>query len=575
MAWDAIRGVAYVSDADNQAVHVVDPSRGTSVTTPLGGTPEQLVPMGPGRIAIAMRDRNEVSLVSFDEHGSGRVVTSSKVPTEPWGLSSTPHGDVLVTSAWGHAVTELDGTTMHVRWSVDVPREPRGIVVTQDGARAFVTHLVGDSITVIDLAADRPATHGLRVLGAAFRNRVDDAIGVGTLHRSAALAYSAALSDGGTRLFVPHLAEQTGSATPHSVPGAYGGVPLEEETTTASVAVVAARDESLFGGPPPQATRNDPDPLHQKASLVSDKFIGFTVPPPASPARQARASAVVGNSLFVVSQGTREVVELDARTLDPAMNVVRRIPVGEGPTGLAVDVAGRRLLVWNQLSHDLTVVALDATETSKVAVAEDPLPHDVALGRRLFLTETDRRISRDGRACAACHPDGRDDGLVLSGRLDHGPFGWEAKHTDLRNNMRETMGRLGGGGVPTKELTALAAYLRQGLVQPSRAPEASHDAERGRELFASSEVGCSGCHALDSEGSDRQKHDVGSRTRADMPLAFRTPPLKFVGGTGPYFHDGRYATLEQLIDSNNDVMGNTIDLSEADRRALIAFLRTL
>src|SRR5262249_4397632 len=139
------------------------------------------------------------------------------------------------------ALTSLDAGTLRTRWSVDLPREPRGVVVTRDGSRAFVTHLVGDSLSVVELGGDRPAVRSVRALGAAHRNRVDDATGVGTLHPSAALAYAAAISERGTRIFVPHLVEQTGSTTPHSIPGSYGGVPIEEQTTTASVAVLGTR----------------------------------------------------------------------------------------------------------------------------------------------------------------------------------------------------------------------------------------------------------------------------------------------------------------------------------------------
>ncbi|APR75606.1 Hypothetical protein A7982_00952 [Minicystis rosea] len=48
-----------------------------------------------------------------------------------------------------------------------------------------------------------------------------------------------------------------------------------------------------------------------------------------------------------------------------------------------------------------------------------------------------------------------------------------------------------------------------------------------------------------------------------------------MSGTAPYFHDGRAATLEELIDENADRMGHTSHLSREDRAALIAFLRTL
>jgi cytochrome c peroxidase len=48
-----------------------------------------------------------------------------------------------------------------------------------------------------------------------------------------------------------------------------------------------------------------------------------------------------------------------------------------------------------------------------------------------------------------------------------------------------------------------------------------------------------------------------------------------VGGTAPYMHDGRFSTLEEVIDLNDDRMGRTNQLNKADRAALAAFLRTL
>jgi CxxC motif-containing protein (DUF1111 family) len=40
-------------------------------------------------------------------------------------------------------------------------------------------------------------------------------------------------------------------------------------------------------------------------------------------------------------------------------------------------------------------------------------------------------------------------------------------------------------------------------------------------------------------------------------------------------HDGRFESLESLIEGNQDRMGNTAQLSAADKKALVAFLRTL
>jgi DNA-binding beta-propeller fold protein YncE len=577
------RGAAWIADADNRALHHVDLVSFEVVSTPLDGAPEQVALTGDGHLAVTLRDRNEVALLALGDEGDAQVIATAEVPCDPFGLAITPQGEILVTSAFCHAVTALDAVTLERRWSVDVAREPRAVVAAADGARAFVTHLMGSSITVLDLDEALPTPRRVQALGGLYRNRVDEAIGAGTLHPSAALAYAAVLSASGSRLFVPHLAEQNGASTTRAIPGAYGGVPVEEETSFASVAVISTRGERAVGGGAPLA----PGEALDKAAFVRvDPGIDFAVAPAPAGCRQARAAAIDGDRLLVASQGTGELFELDARALDPAMSVRRVYAVGEGPKG--VDVAGGVAAVWSQLSHEIAVLSLGSGAVERRVVAGDPLPPDVAAGRRLFFTERDGRISRDGRACGACHPEGRDDGLTwklgagprqtptLLGRLDRGPFGWQAKHARLEDNMRETMTRLGGTGLPDADLGRLAAFVRRGLHAPSRA-ETAEDARvaRGRALFTSEKVGCSGCHRVDTDFSDRSLHDVASRAPTDASAAFRTPPLLYVGSSAPYFHDGRYPTLEALLDDNFDRMGQTSQLSRDDLQALAAFLRTL
>ena len=48
-----------------------------------------------------------------------------------------------------------------------------------------------------------------------------------------------------------------------------------------------------------------------------------------------------------------------------------------------------------------------------------------------------------------------------------------------------------------------------------------------------------------------------------------------MGGTAPYFHDGRYASLEQLLSAGDTSMGHTFHLPRRDVLALKAFLETL
>jgi DNA-binding beta-propeller fold protein YncE len=591
---DRERLVAWAADADNHAIHRLDLLSNAVTTTAIDGAPEQIALLDGERLAVTVRDRHRVEIFASDAAGALTEVGSAEVPADPFGIVVTAAHRILVTSGFSHAVTAIDDESLEVQWSVDVGREPRGIVVAADGARAFVTHVVGDAITVIELAVDldpggkAPTPRRSRVLGGLYRNRVDSALGAGTLHPQAALAYAAVISDSGARLFVPHVIEQNGSSTTRSIPGAYGGVPVDEETSFASVAVVKTKDERALGdvsgaGAPASV-------LDKSAFIATDPQVDFAVAPAAAPSRQARAAAVLGDRLLVASQGTNALYALDARALDPAMHVERTYAVGEGPKGVDVEPASRVAVVWSQLSHDFAIVALDSGAVERVVAASDPLAPEVAAGRRLFFSELDRRITRDGRSCGGCHPDGRDDGVVwklgagprqtptLVGRLDHGPYGWLGKHAQLEDNMAETIGRLGGTGLPDADLRRLAAFLRKGLVRPDR-PESTESkdplATRGRALFTSDQVGCSGCHKLDTEASDRALHVVGSRGVNDTTDGFRTPPLLFVGSTAPYFHDGRYATLEQLLTDNLDRMGQTTSLSPDDLKALAAFLRTL
>lgn len=75
---------------------------------------------------------------------------------------------------------------------------------------------------------------------------------------------------------------------------------------------------------------------------------------------------------------------------------------------------------------------------------------------------------------------------------------------------------------------------------------------------------------------------------ADMGL-FRIPSLRNIAVTGPYMHDGRFNTLEEVIDHYNGGVHRTstldpnlakhpetgLQLSGDDRKALVAFLKTL
>jgi len=134
----------------------------------------------------------------------------------------------------------------------------------------------------------------------------------------------------------------------------------------------------------------------------------------------------------------------------------------------------------------------------------------------------------------------------------------------------------------------------------------SADEKRGFELFfteSEPRLGKRGADCFHCHGgalfSDHQFHNNGLSQTDDLGLGkitekasdnykFSTPSLRNIALTAPYMHDGRFATLEEVIDHYNDGFkrSSTLDpnlakhptglsLSEADKKALIAFLKTL
>jgi cytochrome c peroxidase len=116
----------------------------------------------------------------------------------------------------------------------------------------------------------------------------------------------------------------------------------------------------------------------------------------------------------------------------------------------------------------------------------------------------------------------------------------------------------------------------------------SESAKRGMALFFSKRLACSQCHAgftfsgpVRFEGLAPEQpvvHDTG------LGGSFRAPTLRNVAVTEPYMHDGRFATLEDVIDyyaaGGSHSPGQTplltgFVLSAADRCDLVEFLESL
>jgi cytochrome c peroxidase len=123
-------------------------------------------------------------------------------------------------------------------------------------------------------------------------------------------------------------------------------------------------------------------------------------------------------------------------------------------------------------------------------------------------------------------------------------------------------------------------------------PNFTRQENRGRQLFMTrveqGGAGCSSCHVPPTFALAANARSNG--LDAGEKRVFKAPSLRGVGLTGPYMHDGRFATLAEVVDFYDHGIqeGPALDsrlrqglspqrlkLGGADRAALVAFLMTL
>ena len=120
---------------------------------------------------------------------------------------------------------------------------------------------------------------------------------------------------------------------------------------------------------------------------------------------------------------------------------------------------------------------------------------------------------------------------------------------------------------------------------------------RGMKLFFSQRIACDSCHLgfnfTDGSytntgiGMDKPDPDLGRYAvskREEDKGAFKTPTLREIEHTGPYMHDGRFTTLEEVVEHYDkggtknpylDRRMKPLELKPEEKRDLVAFLKAL
>ncbi|NNE44947.1 MAG: T9SS type A sorting domain-containing protein [Gemmatimonadetes bacterium] len=318
------------------------------------------------------------------------------------------------------------------------------------------------------------------------------------------------------------------------------------------------------------------------------------------------AISSTGAELYVAAMGSDKV-----GVLNNAGAVTRRIPVGTGPTGLALDEARNALYVVNRFDSDLSVVDLTDDSSFTIPLGYDPTGNVISAGRP-FLYNAENFSAHGDVSCATCHLFAETDGIAWELGSPEGvftpppnqgggalngwhpikgpmttqtlkalggttPFHWRgdfAAFTDFQAAFTEVQGRatpISNGGMTNLQnfsLSMLASPSPQRNLDDSIPPVGFNggDPVLGRQLFQTgalfAQIGvtnCVDCHFLTGhrgtiilpvnlEGN--QDLDIPHLRNMHEKTRFTPDSTTSVRGFG-FLHDGAFGDLFSYFDDFN------------------------
>ncbi len=524
---------------------------------------------------------------------SGQVKTSADVCSEPVGvLVRADNGRVLVACSQDDAVMELDARSLSATATWKTPRKPWALAWAQDGATLLVSHLLGPGITQI--AGGQTTTWPLPDVGPQRDSNEPHGVVRGL--------YDVVARPGSPEIWVPHLMLGTDTPQPNLV-----------FTNTVFPAV------SILGETGAELARLSV----QAADNANDNgAFGDIVSGP-----HALSFSEDGRFAAVVDTNSEDLLFVDATKRVEAA-IVRPLP-GHLPEGVVW--VGNEVFVQERNTEDVAAFKVSVSADGRLAVAADgdafpslgldPMPAHLRQGQKLFFSANSDDVpitQNHWVACATCHIEGRSDAVTwlfeqgprdtptnAGGMLGSGFLFRTGDRARVQDYWRTIDVEQGGffhpGGAQQPLLDAIADFVNYAL--PAPIPPRTDATLRARGEAVFTRLGCAACHGgllhtdsgagnttLDLAGPIRL-HDVGtcvvggawpdvahvaSDGRARAGCAFDTPALRGLWDSAPFLHDGSAATLNDVLPSMLKAsMGQTGDLPNADRAAILEYLKSL
>ena len=576
--------------------------------------PSALVVSKDGKtLYVACTDACEVTWVDLP---GGNVTRRVTVPAEPTGIVLTPDGKRLIVTcaAPQGTIAVLEPVTGELLTTIPAGHTATGPAISPDGSRLYVCNRFDNDVSVIDLATGKETARikvvrepidaavtpdGRTVLVAnhlplaridsAYKGRVSPVVTVidTQTHETSAIELPHGshslrrldVSPDGKHALVTHLLSN------------FERMPFQINTGWISVNVISVIDTRTW---------------EVLGTIGIDEYYlgaGNPFDVAYSPDGQSVCVSVTGTHELCVIDRDDLLSERAHRTMRPMMGVWpiyvslgeslwhRHKLSGKGPRGLAV--AGSKVYVAQYFSDTVAVFDLQGSPIQTIPLGP---PVELTEQRRGEILFHDATICyQQWISCASCHPDGRSDSLKWD-LMNDGPG--NSKNTKsmllahrtppvMAEGVRESAELAVRAGIahilfakrPEHEAAAIDVYLRS--LEPVPSPHLvdgrlSAAAERGRELFHSERVSCHRCHS-GPLFTDLKMHNVKTRSPDEYNTDFDTPTLVEVWRTAPYLHDGRYATIKDLLVEGRHGLrpGRGADLSEQQINDLIEFVLSL
>ena len=584
----------YVSDRTAGCVTVLDTASGKKIRdVKIGGEPNGLCLSSDGKtLYVARRKANSIALID-----TAKTAVTGHIPVGPWpvAVALAPKSNRIYSCNRGnHTVSVVDLSAGKEIKQIHVVRDPAFAAISGDESRLVVANFMpADAATAPDPASEISIidTKAMRQTA-----RVK-------LPRGSTMARGTWVSPDGKWAYVVHLL------------GLFD-LPITEleqgwvHTTALSIIDLAASerlatvllDDMTKGAADPWAVVGSRDGkklwvshrgVHEVSVLDIERV--HELLEGKIPADLAKIKDAQRDNIWVrIKKDKRQIAELERDlTALYISNTLGRIPSGgKGPTGLALGPDEKKLYAANYYGASVGVLdTVGGKLLATISVGDQSEPDAARRGEIYFHDAT--HCYQRWHSCASCHLDGaRVDALTWDFKRDGIDNGKDVislvytQHTPPHNRRAtrpdpwtcmET-GVLGSHMLPPakSDVDDLLAYVKSLRPEPNpNLPTFTAAAKRGKVLFEG-KGNCARCHP-GPWFTDKKSYDVGTASDGDPDGRYDTPSLIEAYRTGPYYHDGRAATMKEALTKHDPkgLHGRLKDLAPKEIEDLTAYVLSL